>query len=81
MTGRAIGSDVVLPAAVRETLQIFWQSPFPATLQDGEFRLVDVNDAFLEFSGFARDALIGRDPIELQPEEDRSAIRERNTPM
>ena len=66
-----------LPAAVRETLQIFWESPFPATLQDPDFRIVDVNDAFVEFTGFARDALVGRDPIELQPEEDRAANRER----
>ena len=45
-----------LPAAVRETLQIFWESPFPATLQDEHFRLVDVNDAFVAFSGFTREA-------------------------
>ena len=55
-------APVGLPAAVRETLQIFWESPFPATLQDEDFRLVDVNDAFLEFSGFDRAALVGRDP-------------------
>jgi PAS domain S-box-containing protein len=66
-----------LPAAVQETLQIFWESPFPATLQDEQFRLLDVNDAYLEFSGFAREALVGRDPIELQPEEGRTAHRER----
>jgi PAS domain S-box-containing protein len=68
---------LVLPRAVQETLQIFWESPFPATLQDEQFRLVDVNDAFLAFSGFAREALLGRDPIELQPPEDQSANRER----
>ena len=56
-------APVVLPGAVQQTLQIFWESPFPATLQDEEFRLVDVNDAFLAFSGFAREALVGRDPI------------------
>ncbi len=66
-----------LPAAVQETLQIFWESPFPATLQDEDFRLVDVNDAFVEFSGFARSALVGRDPIELQPPDDRASSRER----
>jgi len=47
------GEPLVLPRAVQETLQIFWESPFPATLQDEQFRLVDVNDAFLAFSGFA----------------------------
>ena len=71
------GEPLVLPRAVQETLQIFWESPFPATLQDEQFRLVDVNDAFLAFSGFARAALLGRDPIELQPPEDQSANRER----
>src|SRR5439155_21898237 len=74
---RMKGADVGLPAAVRETLQIFWESPFPAILQDEQFRLVDVNDAFVAFCGFARDALIGRDPVELQPEEDHAAMRER----
>jgi PAS domain S-box-containing protein len=72
-----IGGAVVLPAAVQETLQIFWESPFPATLQDEDFRLVDVNEAFLEFSGFAREDLVGRDPVELQPEEDQAAYREK----
>ena len=67
----------VLPRAVQETLQIFWESPFPATLQDEHFRLVDVNDAFVAFSGFAREAVIGRDPIELQPPEDQAGNRER----
>lgn len=50
----------------------WWDGPFPAVLQDEAFRLVDVNAAFVEFCGFPREALIGRDPIELQPEEDRA---------
>jgi len=66
-----------LPAAVRETLQIFWESPFPATLQGADFLIVDVNDAFVEFTGFDRAALVGRDPIELQHEEDRAANHQR----
>jgi PAS domain S-box-containing protein len=70
-------APVGLPAAVRETLQIFWESPFPATLQDQDFLIVDVNDAFVEFSGFDRAALVGRDTIELQHEEDRAANREK----
>ncbi|HEY4958785.1 MAG TPA: PAS domain S-box protein, partial [Caldimonas sp.] len=70
-------APVGLPAAVRETLQIFWESPFPATLQDQHFLIVDVNDAFVEFSGFDRAALVGRDTIELQHEEDRAANREK----
>jgi PAS domain S-box-containing protein len=70
-------APVGLPAAVRETLQIFWESPFPATLQDADFLIVDVNDAFVEFTGFDRAALVGRDTIELQHEEDRAANREK----
>ena len=66
-----------LPAAVQETLQIFWESPFPATLQDRDFRIVDVNDAFVEFSGYARSTLIGRDPIDLQHVDERPTARER----
>ena len=70
-------ATVELPAAVRETLQIFWDSPFPATLQDSAFRFIDVNDAYLAFCGFSREQLIGLDPIELQPPEDRPLTRER----
>ena len=44
-----------LPAALPEVeagptlemLRMLWASPFPATLQDAQFRLVAVNDAFL----------------------------------
>jgi PAS domain S-box-containing protein len=55
-----------------EALQAFWDSPFPATLQDEGFRLVDVNPAYVEFVGHPREALIGQDPVELQPQEDQA---------
>ncbi|MEP7301804.1 MAG: PAS domain S-box protein [Caldimonas sp.] len=71
------GQAAPLPTSVRETLQFFWDSPFPATLQDADFRLLDVNDAFVEFSGYPRQALIGIDPAELQPAEDRAHMRDR----
>ncbi|HEY6135247.1 MAG TPA: PAS domain S-box protein [Rubrivivax sp.] len=67
-----------LPAAA-DLKRLFWASPLAATLQDASHRLVDVNDAFVAFSGFARGQLVGRDPLELQPEEDRAnhaALRE-----
>ena len=60
-----------LAAPLRDMLALLWASPFAATLQDAEFRLVDVNDAFLALTGHRRDALIGRDPLDLQPAEDR----------
>ena len=61
----------LLPALVRETLALFWDSPFPLLLQDARFRTVDLNAAFCEFSGYAREALIGGDIADFLPEEDR----------
>ncbi len=67
---RRIGGE-----AVDEVLRVFWESPFPATLQDEHYRIVDVNPAYLDFTGYRREALIGLDPVELQPEDDRPASR------
>lgn len=54
----------------RRAVALLWSSPFAATLQDDDFRILDANDAFVELSGYAREALVGRDPAELQlPEE------------
>jgi hypothetical protein len=56
------GTTFVLPAAVQETLQIFWESPFPATLQDEQFRLVDVTPRRVRpryRAGFAAGATAG----------------------
>ncbi len=55
-----------------EMLRMLWASPFPATLQDAQFRLVAVNDAYLDFTGRTREALIGTDPVLLQPLEDQA---------
>ncbi|TXC65603.1 PAS domain S-box protein [Piscinibacter aquaticus] len=57
--------------SVEEAFRLVWDAPFPASLQDADFRIVDVNPAYLDFTGYTREALIGRDPIELQPDEDR----------
>jgi PAS domain S-box-containing protein len=57
-----------------EVMRAFWDSPFPVTLQDEQFRLIDVNPAFVEFCGFTREALIGCDPLALQPAEDHGAV-------
>ena len=59
--------------ATAEGVRLLWHSPFPATLQDGAYRIVDVNPAYLKFTGFPREKLIGLDPVELQPEEDQAA--------
>jgi PAS domain S-box-containing protein len=58
------------PVSARETLGLFWDSPFPASLQGSDFKLVDVNQAMLDYTGYTREQLIGRDPLALLPEED-----------
>jgi hypothetical protein len=75
--GSAPGEPTRLSASVRETLRLYWESPFPASLQDADFRLVDVNDAYLAFTGYPRERLIGMDPIELQPAEAQAQTLER----
>jgi PAS domain S-box-containing protein len=54
-------------------LQSLWQSPYPATLQDEHFRLLRVNDAYAALVGHSAESLIGIDPLDLQPAEDRDA--------
>ena len=61
---------------VADLVRVFWKSPFPTALQDEAFRILDVNQAYLDFCGFTREQLLGVDPLELQPEEDRPANRE-----
>jgi PAS domain S-box-containing protein len=73
---RTLRSAVAGPAAVHEVLQMLWDSPFPASLQDASFRFVDVNPAFAGFVGLTREAIVGCDFIELLPEEDRLAMIE-----
>lgn len=58
---------------IADLMQVLWQSPFPAMLQDGKQRIVDVNPAFAAFTGYAHAQLIGSDPIALEPEEDRAS--------
>ena len=59
--------------ALPSGIHLFWDSPFPATLQSSDFRIVDVNPAFLAFSGYAREELIGRDALDFVPASDRVA--------
>ena len=46
-------------AGLRDAAGVFWDSPFPASFQGPDFRLIDVNQAFVEFSGYTRAQLIG----------------------
>ena len=78
-TDTALPSSIVGPV-IAELMQVLWHSPFPAMLQDTRWRIVDVNPAFVAFSGYAREQLLGSDPVALEPEEDRAsslALRER----
>ncbi len=67
-------------SAERQLLRLFWDSPFPAAVQDADFRLVDVNQAYLAFTGYGRDQLVGSDPMRMMPPQDHEmalAFRER----
>ncbi len=57
---------------IDEALNLHWDSPYPCALQDADFKLIDFNAAYLDFTGFARDHLLGRDPVMLFPEVDRA---------
>jgi PAS domain S-box-containing protein len=57
---------------IDEALNLHWESPFPCALQDAEFKLIDFNAAYLSFTGFPREHLLGRDPVLLFPEVDRA---------
>jgi PAS domain S-box-containing protein len=57
---------------IDEALNLHWESPFPCALQDADFKLIDFNAAYLQFTGFPREHLLGRDPVLLLPEVDRA---------
>ncbi|CAN5694679.1 PAS domain S-box protein [soil metagenome] len=59
-------------SAAHEMVRMFWASPFPVTVQDTDYRLIEVNRAYLEFTGYRSEQLIGIDPMQLQPDEDRA---------
>ncbi|WKB54462.1 PAS domain S-box protein [Eleftheria terrae] len=68
----AAGRGEADDTALRELRRMFWYSPFPVVLQDSQFRIVDINQAFVDYSGYSRDELIGVDPMVLFHPEDRS---------
>ena len=69
-------SGDVASAALRQVVEMFRASPFPTSLQDREFRFVEVNEAFAAFTGLPREAILGRDFVDLLPKEDRQATLE-----
>jgi PAS domain S-box-containing protein len=77
LTGaRTAAAAPVAPGPTQQLLELLWASPFPAMLQDARFRLVAVNEAYVAFTGRGRDALLGTDPVELLPAEDREPERD-----
>ena len=74
-TALAAPATTTVPPPGETAFGVLWDAPFPATLQDDDFRFVDVNPAFAAFTGRSREWLIGRDPIELQPDEDHAGVR------
>ena len=56
-------------------LAALWSAPFPAYLSDAQFRVLDANDAYVAYTGLPREALVGRDVVELQPAADQAASR------
>ncbi len=79
----SVRADAVAPAApvqampqgVAAPVRLIWESLIPITLQDSAFVLVDVNPAYVQFTGRSQESLVGRDPIEFQPLPDRAALR------
>lgn len=58
------GDGAIVPPA----LLGLWRSAQPATLHDGSGRVVAANEAFCALAGVAREALIGRDALQLAGE-------------
>jgi PAS domain S-box-containing protein len=56
---------------------LFYDSPVPQTLQaaDDGMKLLEVNAAYVEYLGYPREQLIGRDPIEFHAPGDERFIR------
>ena len=63
-------------SAAAALLRTLWAASTPATLQGADYRLLDVNDAYAALVGQSRAALVGRDPIDLQPVDDRAFSHE-----
>ncbi|MBX3633854.1 MAG: PAS domain S-box protein [Rubrivivax sp.] len=65
-----------LPTAGADALPpLLLQAPLPVLLQGPDFRIVDLNEAFAALLALPRARLVGRDPIDLQPAEDRESWR------
>jgi PAS domain S-box-containing protein len=77
LAGKKLESSLPNVSSVREALALFWASPFPASLQGPDFRLIDVNQALLDYTGYSRAQLVGQDPKLLMPTEDQAVYAAR----
>ncbi|MFG5406912.1 PAS domain S-box protein [Piscinibacter sakaiensis] len=78
MAGPGTAAPAPLPVTgevVNALIRLHWESPFPVILQDAAFRVVDLNAACQRFLGYPPERLIGRDPAEFMPPEDRSTLQ------
>lgn len=69
--------------AVNQLLKVLWDAPFPVSLLDAEFRLIDGNAAWCEFVAEPCSAMVGQDLLHwLAPEAQTAflALRERLLP-
>ncbi len=71
----ALADGVLIAPGAQAVLQGLWASPMPVMLQDGEFRLIDANEAYAQLVGVPRAALRGLDPLQWQPAEDHDLTR------
>jgi PAS domain S-box-containing protein len=74
-TDAAVPTLALADGPLRQLYTMLWHAPFPATLQDESFRLIDVNPAYAQLVGLPRQQLIGHDPLALQPAEAQAAAR------
>ncbi len=58
-----------------KALSVLWALPVPSLLLDAQLRIVDANPAFEAFSATTQTDLLGRDPVDLQPQEERESDR------
>jgi PAS domain S-box-containing protein len=81
--GVVLGSDPV-PDGVRGRFDreelfraMFETAPMPMSIQDRQFRFVDVNAAYCALLGYAREKVIGRDALALMPPQVHEEVRAR----
>ena len=68
-------AETALRASEEQYRAIFNAAADGMVLRDADFRIVDVNPAFLAMSGYSREELLGRDRLITNPAESEAVIR------